>query len=343
MKHAKSVTDLVGSTPVLPYPLASVSSKLFLKMEKFNPTFSYKDRSALSMVEEAERTGKLLPGGTIIESSSGNTADSLAMVAAAKGYKFVVVVDDLCSPEKIAAIKAFGGIVHRVETKHGVPAIDHRREMARELARNTPRGYWTCQADNEANASGYSGLAAELLEQVPQMDTLIGAVGTGGSLCGTTRSLRRRDRKVCVIGVEPEGSTFFSDEGHRYRQSGSGLPEGGTPPKNFDRSLIDVPAQVSDAAAFTACNFLAKRLGLMVGGTAGGVVITALKHLSDNPGQTAVAILADAGEKYLDTIFNASWMKAHNLNDDDTWMYLTLRTRCGYTGMKLDLEVAATE
>lgn len=343
MKHAKSATDLIGSTPIFAYPLASGSSKLYLKLERFNPTFSYKDRSALSMVEEAERTGKLLPGGTIIESSSGNTADSLAMVAAAKGYKFVAVVDDQCSPEKIAAIKAFGGFVHRVEAKHGVPAIDHRREMARELARKTPRGYWTRQADNEANPSGYAGLAAELLEQVPRMDTLIGAVGTGGSLCGTTRALRDVGRNIRVIGVEPEGSTFFSDEGHRFRQSGSGLPEGGNPPKNFDRSLIDTPAQVSDAAAFTTCNFLAKRLGLMVGGTAGGVVVTALKHLSDNPGQTAVAILADAGEKYLDTIFNASWMKTRDLNDDDTWVYLTLRTRRGYAGLSVDLEKAALE
>lgn len=125
-----------------------------------------------------------------------------------------------------------------------------------------------------------------------------------------------------VVAVEPDGSTIFSENGHSYLQSGGGNPEGVALPKNISKELVDLPVQVSDAAAFTACNFMAKKLGLMVGGSAGGVVISALKFLSDNPERTAVAILADAGEKYLGTIFDEDWMAERHLFDDETWDYL---------------------
>jgi cystathionine beta-synthase len=326
MNYANSVMDLIGSTPILKYPLKENSSTLYLKLERFNPTLSYKDRMALSMVVEAERTGKLASHGTIIEASSGNTAGALAMVAAAKGYKFIAVVDDQCSPEKIATVKSFGGSIVKVKSKGGVPATGERRKIARQLERDIPGSYWTYQADNPSNAGGYSSLATELISQVPQIDTLIGSIGTGGSLFGTTRVLHDHGKEIYVVAVEPEGSTIFSDNGHAYLQSGGGNPEGVALPKNISKELVDLPVQVSDASAFTTCNFMAKRLGLMVGGSAGSVVITALKFLSDNPGRTAVAILADAGEKYLGTIFNEDWIAQRHLHDDGTWDYLELNT-----------------
>lgn len=326
MKYAASLVDLIGSTPILDYPLTDKSSHLYLKLERCNPTSSYKDRMALSMVEAAERAGKLAPGGTIIESSSGNTADSLAMIAAIKGYKFIAVVDDFCSAVKTANIKAYGGSVIQIKAENGVPAIKERRETARQLAQDTPGGYWTSQADNPANPDGYKTLADELLQQIPDMDTLIGAVGTGGSLCGSVRALHRHGCKPFVVGVEPDGSILFSDDAHPYLQCGSGYPIGTPLPKNLDKQLIDYPVQVSDAAAFTTCNFLAKKLGLLVGGSSGSVVITALKFLADKPGKTAVALLADAGEKYLDTIFEETWTAQHHVHDDDTWEYLTRAT-----------------
>ncbi len=324
---ANNITDLIGSTPILKYPLTTSSSTLYLKLERFNPTLSYKDRMALNMVIEAEQTGKLARGGTIIESSSGNTASALSMVAAAKGYKFIAVVDDQCSPEKIATIKAFGGSVVKVPSSDGVPATGERRKIAKQLEHDIPGSYWTCQANNPSNAEGYMTLAAELMSQVPQIDTLIGSIGTGGSLCGAARALDAQGKDIYVVAVEPDGSAIFSDKGHTYLQSGGGNPAGVALPKNIRKELIDMPVQVSDAAAFTTCNFLAKRLGLMVGGSAGGVIITALKFLSDNPGRTVVAILADAGEKYLGTIFNEDWIAEHQLHDDDTWDYLVNYTR----------------
>ncbi|HSW99502.1 MAG TPA: cysteine synthase family protein [Patescibacteria group bacterium] len=326
MNHADSIIDLIGSTPVLKYPLKECSSTLYLKLERFNPTLSYKDRMALNMVEDAERTGKLARHGTIIESSSGNTASALAMVAAAKGYKFIAIVDDQCSQEKIDTVKSFGGSIVKIKSKGGVPATGERRKAARQLEQELPGSYWTCQADNSANPGGYSSLASELIWQVPRMDTLIGSIGTGGSLCGTAQALRSHRKKVCVVAVEPEGSTIFSDNGHAYLQSGGGNPAGVALPKNIAKEHVNLPLQVSDAAAFTACNFMAKRLGLMVGGSAGGVVITALKYLSENPGSTTVAILADAGEKYVGTIFNEDWITQHHLHDEDTWDYLERNT-----------------
>jgi cystathionine beta-synthase len=324
-----NIIDLIGSTPVLKYPIAETSSTLYLKLERFNPTLSYKDRMALNMVTEAEMTGKLAPGGTIIESSSGNTATAIAMVAAAKGYKFIAVVDDQCSPEKIATIKAFGGSVVKVRTSGGVPATGERRKIAKQLEQNIHGSYWTCQADNPANAQGYASLAAELMFQVPQIDTLIGSIGTGGSLCGTAQALKAQRRDMYVVAVEPEGSTIFSDKGHPYLQSGSGNPEGVALAKNTMKEFIDLPIQVSDAAAFTTCNFLAKKLGLMVGGSSGSVIITALKFLHNNPGRTAAAIMADAGEKYLGTIFNKKWITKHHMHDKDTWNYLLQNTQLG--------------
>jgi cystathionine beta-synthase len=319
---ANNIIDLIGSTPLLKYPTKDASSTLYLKLERFNPTLSYKDRMALNMVRDAEQTGRLAPGGTIIESSSGNTATAIAMVAAAMGYKFIAVVDDQCSPEKIDTIKAFGGSIVKVNSKGGVPATGERRKIAKQLERNIPGSYWTCQANNPSNAQGYAPLAAELMLQVPQMDTLIGSIGTGGSLCGTARALKDQGHDTYVVAVEPEGSAIFSENGHPYLQSGSGNPEGVALPKNIAKELVDLPVQVSDAAAFTTCNFLAKKLGLMMGGSSGSVIITALKFLHDNPGRTAVAIMPDAGEKYLGTIFNEDWIKEHQLHDKDTWNYL---------------------
>jgi cystathionine beta-synthase len=326
MIHANSILDLIGSTPILEYPLTGSSSKLYLKLERFNPTLSYKDRMAVNMIEEAERTGKLAPQGTIIESSSGNTAGALAMVAAAKGYKFIAVVDDKCSSEKIATIKSFGGSIFKIEAKGGIPATGERRKIARQLAEEIPGSYWTCQADNPANRQGYESLATEIAQQVPEIDTLVGAIGTGGSLCGTAQGLRDKNKNVYVVAVEPKGSTIFSDKGHAYLQSGSGNPEGVPLGKNTRKELIDLPVQVTDPAAFTTCNFLAKKLGLMVGGSSGSAVITALRYLADKPNRTVVAILADAGEKYLGTIFNEDWMAEHKQHDEATWDFLNLHT-----------------
>jgi cystathionine beta-synthase len=324
MPSVTSLVDLIGNTPLLRWPFRDTCpSRLLLKLERFNPTLSMKDRSAINMVRDAERRGLLKPGATIFESSSGNTATSLAMIAAARGYAFVAVVDDHCAEEKVRTIEALGGHVVRIRSSaSGLPSPDEREHVARELARTTPGGFWAGQVDNPANGAGYATLAAELLEDIPDLDTLVGAVGTGGSLCGTARSLRARGVCVRVVGVEPEGSTYFSTRGHQYYQSGTGNPPGASTPQNFERAQIDEDYQVSDAAAFTTCRFLARRLGLLLGGSAGGVVLTAVQYAADHQEETVAVIVADAGEKYVSTVFDDEWLRERELFDEGTWRLL---------------------
>ena len=334
MRVADSVTQLIGETPALRYPLPGwFSSELILKLEMFNPTAAMKIRAGFQMIREAEESQELLSGGTIVESSSGNMAAGLAALAAVCGYGFVAVVDGCCPAENIGLVQAYGGRVERIPSRQGgLPSPDERARVARELAGGIPGGWFAGQRTNPANPAGYATLADELLEQVPGVDTLVGAVGTGGSLCGTARRLRALDRHLVVVGVEPAGSTYFGPPGS-YRQSGTGKPPGASTPTTFDRSQIDVPRRVSDAEAFTTARFLAHRLGLLTGGSAGGVVLAALRmirepkeSLAEDPGRTVVAIVADGGEKYLDTIHAPGWLEEHDLNDAETWKYLSEMT-----------------
>lgn len=323
MRVVENVTELIGGTPMLKYPVAGLGGPLYMKLERANPAGSNKDRIALNMIDEAERTGQLKPGGTIVESSSGNTATALAMIAAARGYKFIAVVDDHCAREKVDAVKAFGGTVVRIQSsRSGLPSPNEREERAARIAQETPDAFWTNQAENPANASAYDTLAAEILEQVPDVEVLIGAVGTGGSISGTSRAMRAAGKRIRVVGVEPIGSTYFSISGANYLQSGTGNPPGASVPGNFDPRQVDEGMQVSDAAAFTTCRFLATRLGLLVGPSSGGLVFMALEYVTQNIGRKTVVLVPDAGEKYVNTAFNEAWLQEHHLIDKHLWSIL---------------------
>lgn len=331
---ADSVRGLLGGTPVLEYALPGwCCSRLFLKLELLNPTGAMKVRPALSMIRAAEESGDLLPDGTIVEASSGNTALALAMVAAASWqrelhgrqgprYRFIAVVDDHCSQGKVAAVEAYGGRVTRIRSPQAnLPCPDERARVAGELAAAIPGGWYAGQSSNPANPAGYATLADELLEQIPGVDTLAGAVGTGGSLCGTARALRDAGRCIVVVGVEPVGSIYFGPPGP-YLQAGTGRPAGASIPLTFDRSQIDEPRRVGDAEAFTACRFLAHRCGLLAGGSAGSVFLATVEFAVQHPDRTIAAILPDAGEKYLDTIHAPHWLETHDLFSEETWKTL---------------------
>ena len=209
MRVVNSVTQLVGETPALNYLLpAGSSSELILKLEMFNPTGAMKVRAAFRMIREAEESQELLPGGTVVESSSGNMAVGLAALAAVRGYRFVAVMDGHCRPGSIALVEAYGGRVERIPSRQeGLPSPDERAWVVSGLAAGIPGGWFAGQRANPANPAGHATLADELLEQVPGVDTLVGAVGTGGPLCGTARRLRALGRQLVVVGVEPVGST----------------------------------------------------------------------------------------------------------------------------------------
>jgi len=318
MRNVSSITEIIGHTPMVEYPVSNPDWQLFLKLEKCNPGQSMKDRMALSMIEAAECDGRLKPGGTIIESSSGNTGTGLAMIAANKGYKFIAVVDHHAMKEKIDIIRAYGAEIVFVDGDHAEDkvAVTARETMAARLSSEIPNSFFANQADNPANPAGYESLANEILEQVNDVRVLIGAIGTGGSLCGAARVVKNRKPDTEVIAVEPKGSILFGGPGGPYYQSGTGNPPDADIPKNVDYGLIDSHYKVSDREAFNTARFVAKRTGILVGGSAGGVLYKALEHIHGRKDAgKMVAVMGDGGEKYISTVFNDEWMTHKRLLD----------------------------
>ncbi|MFE2148762.1 cysteine synthase family protein [Streptomyces lavendulae] len=313
------VSDLVGYTPLLELASTGTGSRLLLKLEMFNPTGTAKIRMARAMVDAAEAAGELRPGGRIVESTSGNTGLGLAVIAAERGYVFTAVVDHHACPDKLRGMKALGTeLVYVVDDGTEELATAAREELAEEMARGQDNTVFTEQHNNPANGVGYFPVAHELHEALGgRIDVLIGAVGTGGALCGTGRELRKLMSGFTVVGVEPKGSIAFGGPAHDYYQSGTGTPEGAEIGALVDFDLIDEGVKVGDVEAFATCRAVA-RTGLLIGGSAGGVVHEALTRLpSLPPGTTMVALVNDGGEKYMDTVFDDDWMRARGLLDPE--------------------------
>ncbi|WP_332606139.1 PLP-dependent cysteine synthase family protein [Acinetobacter sp. ESBL14] len=318
------MSDLIGNTPLLALPLKSTCARVLLKMESFNPTGTAKIRMAKQMIDDAEARGQLKPGGKIVESTSGNTGLGLAMIAAERGYEFTAVVDQHASKDKLYAMQAMGAKLHYVGEHDGLATAD-RDATAERIARECG-AYWTEQHNNPANANAYTQLANELYDSLGnKIDYLIGAVGTGGSLCGTARALKSYLPQLQVVGVEPLGSIIFGeDEQHDYYQSGTGTPRGAEIGELIDYQLIDIAKKVSDKQAFETARYLAKHHGIFVGGSAGGVIYQALQLAQTLPeNETMVVLVCDGGEKYIHTIFNDVWMKDKNLLDSSITRKLT--------------------
>jgi cystathionine beta-synthase len=319
------MTDLIGRTPLFQLAETGSGTRLLLKLEQFNPTGAAKIRMARSMVIDAEARGLLRPGGRIVESTSGNTGLGLAVVAAERGYRFTAVVDRHACADKLRSMAALGAELIFVGDNDHL-ATSAREDLAERLAAEEPGAYFTEQHNNPANAEGYADLADELLADLDgaDVDVLISAVGTGGSLFGTARRLRQRGSEVRVIGVEPVGSIAFGGDGGPYWQSGTGTPPGASIGTAVDYTLLDEGIKVSDVEAFATARAVAARTGLMIGGSAGGSVHAALTRLEDfAPGSTVVTIVCDGGEKYLDTVFDDEWMRARNLLDLPTESRIT--------------------
>ncbi|UQX04452.1 cysteine synthase family protein [Streptomyces sp. RerS4] len=314
------VSDLIGYTPLLELARTETGSRLLLKLEMFNPTGTAKIRMARAMVDAAEEAGVLRPGGRIVESTSGNTGLGLAVIAAERGYTFTAVVDHHACPDKLRGMKALGTeLVYVADDGAEELATAAREELAEELSRGRDNTVFTEQHNNLANGVGYHPVAHELVEALGgNIDVLIGAVGTGGALFGTARELRTLISGFGIVGVEPKGSIAFGGPAHDYYQSGTGTPEGAELGALVDFDLLDEGVKVGDVEAFATCRAVA-RTGLLIGGSAGGVVHEALFRLGSlRPGSTVVALVNDGGEKYMDTVFNDAWMRARNLLSPDT-------------------------
>lgn len=316
---ASKITDLIGKTPMLKLKMKNNEWNVFLKLEKFNPGGSMKDRMALNMVEEAEKSGKLKPGGTIIESSSGNTAIGLAIASAIKGYHFIAVVDHHASKEKIDMIKSYGAEIVVVGDgyKANEVAVIERERTAKKMADEMENAFFPNQADNFGNRAGYiDTLADELLTDIPVINSFYAAIGTGGSACGTAIGLKKRESNTEINVIEPDGSILFGGKGKPYFQSGTGNPKDAPIPKIIDYNLIDNNYYATDKEAFNTCRYFAKKFGLLIGGSAGGVLFKALEDINKKAGSgNAVVLLCDGGEKYLNNIFNDEFMINNDLID----------------------------
>lgn len=311
MQFHDSMISLVGNTPLL--KLGNVTSDIqatvLAKVEYFNPGGSVKDRIALRMIEAAEESGELRPGGTIVEPTSGNTGVGLAIVAQQKGYHCIFVCPDKVSTDKINVLRAYGADVVVCPTAVDPEHPDSYYNVSDRLVRETPGAWKPDQYSNPNNPrSHYETTGPELWEQTDGRIThFVTGIGTGGTITGTGRYLKEvSEGRVTVVGADPEGSVYSGGSGRPYLVEGVGEDFW---PSAYDRTVTDEIVAVSDKDSFQMTRRLAKEEGLLVGGSCGMAVVAALRVAERlGPDDVVVVLLPDSGRGYLSKIFNDEWM-----------------------------------
>jgi len=330
--RTQNILDNIGNTPLVrlcklsPNPLVDI----YVKVEYMNPSGSIKDRIAKFMFEELEKSGKLTPGGTVVENSSGNTASSVAMVAAIKGYKAILVVPDKCSTEKQNTLKAFGAQLVVAPSKVSPDSPLHYENAAKRIAALIPGSVRLDQYNNPLNTEAhYRTTGPEIWNQTNgKIDYLVAGASTGGTVSGTGRFLKEKSEgRVKVVISDPHGSCLYN-----YKKTGSfqlGEQEKGKSTQiegigknykvnNMHFDVIDDAIKVSDREAFMTAQRLAKEEGLLCGGSSGANVWSAIQLAKTCTKPTViVAILPDGGIKYLSKIFNPVWLAEHGIFLDD--------------------------
>lgn len=325
MRHKKYFNDIlegIGNTPLIKLNRISKGLKveIFAKLEFLNPMGSVKDRIAKYMIEKAEKEGRIKPGDTIVDNSSGNTALGLAMVCALKGYYLKIVVRDNLSSEKIKFLKALN--VELVMVDHTLPpeSPDSYNNVAPRIAKETPKGYYFDQHNNrENNETHYKTTGPEIWEQMEgKIDYFVAGVGTGGTICGVAKFLKEKDPSIKIIGVDPEGSVFY-DYFHSKKlvQPSPYLIEGlgdefliGC----VDFGLIDDIYRIKDKQAFQMTRELANKESIFAGGSSGAAVWACLRlaRVIDKAARI-VTIFADSATRYLSTIYDEDWLREKEL------------------------------
>ena len=341
MKYAKHISELVGGTPLVQLTTVTegLAATILAKVEYLNPGGSVKDRIALKMIEAAEASGELKPGGTIVEPTSGNTGVGLALIAQRKGYRCVFVCPDKVSPDKRDVLRAYGAEVVVTPTAVSPDHPDSYYSVSDRLARETPGGWKPNQyANPNGPASHYETTGPEIWTDTDgQITHLVTGVGTGGTITGTGRYLHDvSDGRVVVIGADPAGSVYSGGDGRPYLVEGVGEDFW---PTAYDPTVPDEIIAVSDADSFAMTRRLAREEGLLVGGSCGMAVEAALRYarrLQDHDPEAAakaviVVILPDGGRGYLSKIFNDSWMRSYGFlaADEGATVADVLRTKTG--------------
>ena len=313
-----NILEAIGNTPMvrLHRSVTGLRPTILAKLEYMNPGGSVKDRIGLAMLEAAEKAGKIRPGGTLIEGTSGNTGMGMALAAAVKGYQCIFTMPDKMSQEKIDALRALGAevIVTPTQVEHHDPRSYH--SVALRLSKEIPNSVFPNQYDNPANADAhYQTTGPEIWKQTDGKVThVVIGVGTGGTITGVARYLKEKNPDIRIIGADPEGSIFAElfASGHKpqsqpYKVEGIGQDE---MPLNVDFSVIDEIHSVGDRDSFLKTRMLARSEGIFAGGSAGAALHVAMKISEElTEKDVVVVIIPDSGTRYLSKVYNDNWMK----------------------------------
>jgi cystathionine beta-synthase/cysteine synthase A len=314
-----SILETIGNTPLIKILNSNKASEgqVLFKYERFNPGGSIKDRAAMHIVGEAERRGLLKPGGTIIESSSGNFGISLAMIGAAKGYRIIILADPKTTSANLALLKCFGAEVIVVTEQDDCGSYHKTRiALANKLAKEIENAYRPDQCFNLLNSEAhYKSTAREMMDACSnKISAFITAVSTGGQLGGISAYLKSYAPDVQIIGVDAVGSAIFGGDSAAYRIPGIGL---GWTPVNLNMNHIDRAFKITDEQAFLTARSFARHEGILMGPSSGACALVALKLAQElGPEDRVVCMISDGGERYIQTLFNDDWMEQQGFAAD---------------------------
>src|SRR5438093_785622 len=312
MEVMDTFLDAVGHTPLvrLQKVARGVQPTVLAKLEMLNPGGSVKDRIGLRMIEVAEQAGRLKPGGTIVEPTSGNTGHGLAIAAAIKGYKCIFVMPDKMSQEKVSLLRAYGAEVVITPTAVPPESPESYYRVADRLTEEIPGAFQPNQYYNQINPqTHYLTTGPEIWEQTDgKLDVLVAGVGTGGTISGVARYLKEQNPSVMVVGADPEGSLFSAPDEPARPYLTEGIGEDFWP-TTFDPTMVDRYIRVSDRDSFLTARAVTRQEGILVGGSGGTAVFAALTVARELPPESLiVVILPDTGRNYLSKLYSDSWM-----------------------------------
>jgi cystathionine beta-synthase len=325
--YHSEISETIGNTPLVKLRKIpqdyGVDATILVKLEYFNPSGSVKDRMAVYVLQQAIEKGELKPGGTIIEATSGNTGAAVAMFAAANGYKAVLTIPDKMSKEKVDTLKAYGAEVHVCKTAVPPDSPESYYETAKRIFDSTDNAFMIGQYSNLDNIESHYRLTGpELWKQTKngQFDIFVAGIGTGGTMSGTAKYLKEQKPQIEIVAVDVEGSVYYQyftektvGEGVPYLVEGIGddmlCP-------TVDFSVVDTMYKVSDRQSFLMARELARKEGILVGGSGGSAVHAAIEHARTlEEHKTMVVIIPDNGTKYITKLYNDDWMKEKGFID----------------------------